>query len=204
MDRPLFHERCSNFWLFRYQIHDCTWNRTNGPGVYSYSKEKLQAIFKEIISFPLIYHWYQWETNDFGKISLQYFFGVGIYPWAEQILQYFEDQKFANFFNLEQVNFCVTLVNDIALSCTSRVCEQPLKDVCLRHVGLYLACMNENLESFNWPKTAKVDLTFFWQLISNEMENISLLHSAGSQWNNELCSKKWKCNHRKAIEIIHI
>ena len=30
--------------------------------------------------------------------------------WIEQILHYFEDQKFANFFNLEQVNFRVTLV----------------------------------------------------------------------------------------------
>ena len=29
----------------------------------------------------------------------------------EQILHNFEDQKFANFLNLEQVNFCVTLVN---------------------------------------------------------------------------------------------
>ncbi len=28
----------------------------------------------------------------------------------EQILHNFEDQNFANFFNLEQVNFCVTLV----------------------------------------------------------------------------------------------
>ncbi len=29
---------------------------------------------------------------------------------TEQILHNFEDQKFANFFNLEQVNFCVTLI----------------------------------------------------------------------------------------------
>ncbi len=28
----------------------------------------------------------------------------------EQILHNFEDRKFANFFNLERVNFCVTLV----------------------------------------------------------------------------------------------
>ena len=28
----------------------------------------------------------------------------------EQILNNFEDQKFANFLNLKQVNFCVTLV----------------------------------------------------------------------------------------------
>ena len=28
----------------------------------------------------------------------------------ENKLHNFEDQKFANFFNLEQVNFCVTLV----------------------------------------------------------------------------------------------
>ncbi len=31
-------------------------------------------------------------------------------PRIEQILHNFEDQKFANFFNLEQVNFRVTLV----------------------------------------------------------------------------------------------
>ncbi len=30
--------------------------------------------------------------------------------WIEQILHHFEDQKIANFFNLEQVNFRVTLI----------------------------------------------------------------------------------------------
>ena len=29
----------------------------------------------------------------------------------EQLLHNFEDQKIANFLNLEQVNFCVTLIN---------------------------------------------------------------------------------------------
>ncbi len=31
------------------------------------------------------YHWYQWETWDFYKNCLQFFFGVGIYPWAHFI-----------------------------------------------------------------------------------------------------------------------
>ncbi len=33
-----------------------------------------------------------------------------LHLWIEQILHNFEDQKMANFFNVEQVNFRVTLV----------------------------------------------------------------------------------------------
>ncbi len=50
----LFHERCLDFWLFWYQIYDCT--------------------------------------------------------WKEQILHSFEDQTFVYFYNVEQVNFRLTLV----------------------------------------------------------------------------------------------
>ncbi len=33
----------------------------------------------------------------------------------EQILQNFEDQKISNFFNLEQVNFCLTLAMYVSI-----------------------------------------------------------------------------------------
>ncbi len=64
--------------------------------------------------------------------------------WIEQILHNFEDKKFGNFFNLEQINFCVTLVV-CAWFCGV---QKPYFDE-LDALYMYL-CPSKNCQSFQW------------------------------------------------------
>ena len=49
------------------------------------------------------------EARNSGYFDTKYMTVLRI----EQIVHDFEDKKFANFLNLEQVNFCMTLVNSV-------------------------------------------------------------------------------------------